>query len=62
MDLLGTLGSVFTKMISWLGEFTTALFTTEGALSPIAPLFFIGIAVSLIMVAVKIYRKIAWGN
>lgn len=60
--MLETLGSIFTEVIAWVGEFVTALLTAEGALSGLLPLFLVGVAISLTMVCVRIVRKIMWGN
>lgn len=49
----------FGSMITLVGSFLTALLS--GALSGLLPLFAIGIAISLVMVAVKIVRKVTWG-
>lgn len=49
----------FTSIISLVGEFLTAI--TSGSLTGILPLFAVGIAISLVMVAVKIVRKVTWG-
>ena len=56
--------SAFTSMISLVGTFLTALISpAEGGanLTALLPLFAIGIAISLVMVAVKIVRKVTWG-
>ena len=53
--------NAFTSMITLVGEFMSALTGENGALAGLLPLFAIGIAISLIMVAVKIVRKVTWG-
>lgn len=53
--------SAFGNMITLVGQFLTALTGSSGALNGLLPLFAIGIAISLIMVAVKIVRKVTWG-
>lgn len=56
--------SAFSNMITLVGEFLTALISpgTSGPdLTALLPLFAIGIAISLVMVAVKIVRKVTWG-
>lgn len=56
--------TAFGNMISLVGEFLTALTNpgTGGAdLTGLLPLFAVGIAISLVMVAVKIVRKVTWG-
>lgn len=51
--------TAFSSMLTLVGNFITALMS--GALSSLLPLFAIGIAISLVMVAVKIVRKVTWG-
>lgn len=53
--------SAFTNMIGLVGTFLTALTGSSGALNGLLPLFAIGIAISLVMVSVKIVRKVTWG-
>lgn len=60
--MIEQLTTVFTAVLGWFGNFVTALTTSEGSLYALLPLLFIGVAVSLIMVGVKIVRKIMWGN
>lgn len=55
----GAVTTAFTSCMTLVGQFITAL--TSGALSPLLQLFAIGIAISLVMVAVKLVRKVTWG-
>lgn len=56
-----TLGTVFTQVITWVGQFVTALTTSGGALAGLQQLFVLGIGISLLMVCAKLVRKITWG-
>lgn len=60
--MLAQLSTMFTQVITWIGEFVTALTATDGALSGLLPLFVIGIAISLAMVIMKLIRKVTWGS
>lgn len=61
--MLAELSTVFTQVIKWIGEFITALTTTEtGALNAILPLFLLGLGVTLISVCARMLRSIMWGN
>lgn len=51
--------TAFTSIITLVGQFLTAI--TSGTLAGLLPLFAVGIAISLVMVAVKIVRKVTWG-
>lgn len=56
--------TAFSSMITLVGSFLTALISPaeNGAnLTALLPLFAIGIAISLLMVSVKIVRKVTWG-
>lgn len=59
--MVEALGSAFTSIIGYVGTFITQLTTTTGNLYGLLPLFAIGIAISLVMVCVKIVRKVVWG-
>lgn len=59
--MFATLGSVFTAVIGYVGEFVTALTTTGGELAGLQELFVLGIGISLLMVCAKLVRKITWG-
>lgn len=59
--MLEQIGTVLTQFIAWVGEVVTALTTTGGDLYALLPLFAIGIAVSVFLVAFKSIRRITWG-
>lgn len=49
-------------VISWCGTVITALTdSTDGALNALLPLFAIGIAISALLLGVKIVKSIVWG-
>lgn len=52
----------FTAIIGLVGDFVTNLTdATNGKLHDLLSLFAIGIAISLVLLCVKIVRKITWG-
>lgn len=59
--MIAALQSAFTSIVGFVGEVVTALVGTNGTLTDLLPLFVIGIAISLVMVVVKIIRKVTWG-
>lgn len=59
--MLTEISTVFTQVITWLGEFLTALTGDAGALADLWPLMAISIGVSVLMVCIKIVRRIVWG-
>lgn len=48
-----------TTVIGWIGSVVTAI--TTGGLSALLPLFAIGIAISAVLLGVKVIKSIVWG-
>lgn len=48
-------------VITWIGSVVTSLTATSGGLSPLLPLFAIGIAVSGFRMAMGSIRRVTWG-
>lgn len=65
--MLSAVTSAITTVLSWIGTVVKSLITvagegvTAGALSPLLPLFAIGIAISAVLLGVKVIRSIVWG-
>lgn len=59
--MLEAVGTGITTVIGWVGDVVDALVTTDGALAALLPLFAIGVAISAILLGVKIVRGIIWG-
>lgn len=59
--MLEAVGSGITTVIGWIGDVVDALVNADGALGALLPLFAVGIAISAIMLGVKIVRSIVWG-
>lgn len=59
--MLEAVTSGITTVIGWIGSVLTALVTESGQLNALLPLFAIGIAISAILLAVKIVRSVVWG-
>lgn len=58
--MLAAVTSGVTSVISWVGSVVTAL-NTGGALAALLPLFGVGIAVSAVLLGVKVIRSLVWG-
>lgn len=56
-SITSTLGTV----ISWFGTVMEAIIGTDGALNDAWPLLTVGIAISLVLLGIKVVRKFAWG-
>lgn len=59
--MLAEISTVFTQVITWLGEFLTALTGTDGALKALFPLLAISVGISLLLICIKVVRRIIWG-
>ena len=59
--MLQAVTDAITTVISWIGSFITALTGSSGALYPLLPLFAVGIAISAILLGVKIVKSVVWG-
>lgn len=65
--MLTAIGDAFEELIGWIGAVISAIFGTAtsgssaGSWSLILPLIAIGLAISIVLVAVKVVRKLAWG-
>lgn len=48
-------------VLSWVATVLNSVINENGDLHAIAPLFVIGIAISVVMLGVKIFRSFTWG-
>lgn len=53
--------SAITNVLGWVGTVISALVTEAGQLNELAPLFAIGIAISAVLLGVKIIKSVVWG-
>lgn len=59
--MLAAVTSGITTVIGWVGTVITALVGESGDFKELLPLFAIGIAVSAILLGVKIVKSVVWG-
>lgn len=59
--LMNAVGDAITSVIGWIGTFITQLTTSSGSLYPLLPLFAVGIAISAVLLGVKIVKSVVWG-
>lgn len=59
--MLEAVTSGISAVIGWVGTVVDALVTTDGDLAALLPLFAIGIAISGIMLGIKVVRGMIWG-
>lgn len=49
-------------VIDWCGTVLSAVTTEAGALGDLLPLWAVGIAISALMLGIRVMRGFAWGN
>lgn len=59
--MLAAVTSAITSVLGWVGSVITALTDTEGQLYSLLPLFAIGIAISAVLLGIRIIRSVVWG-
>lgn len=59
--MLQAVTSAISTVIDWVASVVNALVGSEGALAELLPLFAIGVAISAILLGVKIIRSLIWG-
>lgn len=59
--MLEAVTSALTTVIGWVGTVIKALTSTDGQLAELLPLFAIGVAISALMLGVKVIRGFTWG-
>lgn len=59
--MLAAVTSAISTVITWVGTVITALTGTSGALATLLPLFAIGIAISAVLLGIKIIKSVVWG-
>lgn len=60
--MIEAVGTALATVISWCGEVLAAVTGTSGALNPLLPLWAVGIAISALMLGIRVMRGFAWGN
>lgn len=59
--MMAAVTSAMSTVLDWVGTVIDALLTTEGALAELLPLFAVGIAISAVMLGIKVIRGFIWG-
>ena len=59
--MLQAVTDAISTVIGWVGTVISALIDTGGALGALLPLFAIGIAISAVLLGVKIIKSVVWG-
>lgn len=62
---VGTLGTAVTtalgQVLDWMGEVINSLVTEGSELNPLLAMFAVGIAISAVMLGIRIVRSLVWG-
>lgn len=59
--MIDAVTSGMSSVLSWVGSVITALTSSTGALNALLPLFAIGIAISAVLLGIKIIKSVVWG-
>lgn len=59
--MLQAVTDALTQILIWIGSVITSLTSSSGALYSLLPLFAVGIAISVILLGVKIIKSVVWG-
>lgn len=59
--MLAAVTSGITAVIGWVGTVITQLTSDTGQLKELLPLFAIGIAISAVLLGIRIIRSVVWG-
>lgn len=59
--MLTAVSSALTSLLGFFKTILTAITDSEGALYVLLPLLAIGVAISLVLLTVKVIRRTAWG-
>lgn len=60
--MIAAVGTALTEVIGWCGTVLSAVVTDSGELSALLPLWAVGIAISGLMLGIRVMRGFAWGN
>lgn len=60
--MIAAVGTALTTVIGWCGTVIEAVVAETGQLSDLLPLWAVGIAISALMLGIRVMRGFAWGN
>lgn len=59
--MVAAVSTALGTILGWIGSVISSLVGESGELAPLLPLFAIGIAISAILLGVKIIKSVVWG-
>ena len=60
--MTGAIGTALTSVLAWIGQVVGSITTESGVLKELLPIFGIGIAVTVVMLGIRVLRGFTWGN
>ncbi len=60
--MLASIGNALTSVLAWIGQVVGSVTTEAGVLKELLPIFGIGIAVTVVMLGIRVLRGFTWGN
>lgn len=60
--MIAAVGTALGDVIGWCGTVLTAVVSEGGELKELLPLWAVGIAISGLMLGIRVMRGFAWGN
>lgn len=60
--MVAAITDALSTVIDWVGTVITAMTSESGALAPLLPLLAIGIGISALFLAVKVFKSFTWGT
>lgn len=61
VTMMTAVSSAISSVLDWIGTVIDALLTTDGQLAELLPLFAVGVAISAILLGVKMIKSFIWG-
>lgn len=62
MVLIEKVSAILAIVIGWCGDVISAMVGEAGELAELAPLWLVGVAVSALLLGVKVLRTFSWGG
>lgn len=60
--MVAAITEALSTVIGWVGTVITAMTSETGELAPLLPLLAIGIGISALFLAVKVFKSFTWGT
>lgn len=61
VTMLEAVTSAITTILGWIGTVIDSLLTANGDLNALLPLFAVGVAISAVLLGVRVIRSFIWG-